>query len=755
MCTRNLRTDFKPSADSGGTWVYIGYNATSSTGPWVNTPANPMVALSPGSTMVGDDPVVDSDASNGFYRFSYTVNNGVCDATSFLTIEVKQATCAGEDFSLTVCSNDATFSLATAYDTATTCDLSIGTIAGVSGSPVIGGAPNYNFSPSTNGAGTFVVRNTVNTLPSAGFTVDCEDCTQTADATIVVLAFRSAGDERFIPYFSICTSPSCSVSLPDLLLNLPVGSQDGDWFFRPAESGYPTYGSTTFTLNTNLFSSTTSIAPNTQITNNAVAGTIGFSAASPGYVYNFEYVVGGGTACETSTLVNVYVGPIPDAGTGPSPETLCYEDLSATVMNLYDQLTGASTQGSWTVTSSPSRPTQIAASWDTGSTDPLYVLSGTDDTFDFENFRNTARNSSGSSPIAPGTSFTFTFQYTAQLPSSYLCVACAPDSVSYQKTVVFTYETGTTVYDSPANAYVVDCENPVFDLFDLITGEEEGGVWRVPPTYLVATAATITDVTLPQLGTTTTLIAGSQIYPAGFSAPLQMDFTNVPYGTYAIQYQGGTFPLPGASDACPRNTIVYVTWDCDCEFPCGGERDIMLLRHDFGPTIDESDLTNGQVVSFVVDGVEQLGSPVSFDLTQNSSIAGGSCSGCTGGSVGSQYNAAILNVLTSLAIPGFDFAQPTNNELRGVGLPTGYVTCNEKYVKVSAPMCVNWEIVFQADLFGSPIQLTWANTGGTISVTADSGYLLGTNTVPNPSIGAACNSGVGNNYIPIGTDDLC
>lgn len=749
MCTRNLRTDLKPSADPGGTWVYIGYNASNPAGGWVNTPVNPMVALTPGSNMVGDDPVIDSDASNGFYRFSYTVNNGVCDATSFLTIEVKQATCAGEDFSLTVCSNDATFSLATAYDTATTCDLSIGTIAGVSGSPTIGGAPNYNFNPATNGAGTFVVRNTVSTLPSSGFTVDCEDCTQTADATIVVLAFRSAGDERFIPYFSICTSPSCSVSLPDLLLNLPVGSQDGDWFFRPAESGYPTYGSTTFALNTNLFSSTTSIAPNTQITNNAVAGTIGFSAASPGYVYTFEYVVGGGTACETSTIVNVYVGPIPDAGTGPSPETLCYEDLSAAVMNLYDQLTGASTQGSWTVTSAPSRPTQVTASWDTGSTDPLYVLSGTDDTFDFENFRNTARNSSGSSPVTPGTSFTFTFQYTAQLPSSYLCVACSPDSVSYQKTVVFTYETGTTAYDSPANAYVVDCENPVFDLFDLITGEEEGGVWRVPPTYLVATAATISNVSLPQLGTTTTVIAGAQIYPAGFSAPLQMDFTNVPYGTYAIQYQGGTFPLPGASDACPRNTIVYVTWDCGCPYECDGERDIMLLRHDTGPGINAG---TGQIRSFIVDGVEQLVSPVNFSLLQNVGITGGSCVGCSLGSVQTLYNAAVLNALSGLAIPGFDFDQPTENELRGISIPSGYVTCDESYVKVSAPMCVDWTIVIANVPSDTNFDVTWSNTGGTISVTSPSAF-IGIDDVPNPF--SECFSQTGNNYIPIGSDDIC
>lgn len=750
-CIRNLRTDFKSDADAGGVWVYIGHHSTSPSGPWNQTPGNPLVGVPAGTQLVGDDPTVDSDASNGFYRFSYTVNNGVCDAASFLTIEVKTASCAGDDFTLEVCSNSPTFSLATAYDTATSCDLAIGTIAGVSGSPTIGSAPNYNFSPATNGAGTFVVRNTVNTLPSAGFTVDCETCTQTADATIVVLAFRSAGDERFIPYFSICTSPTCSVSLPDLLLNLPVGSQDGDWWIRPAGTGFPAYTDIDLTINTNLYPNvTSSFTPNTQITNNSVSGTLNFSAADPGFVYNFEYIVGDGTPCETSTFVQVYVGPIPDAGTAPSPETLCYEDLSATVMNLYDQLTGASTQGTWAVSSSPSRPLSINLAWDQGSTDPLFVLSGTDDEFDFQTFRDTAKFAGNTlSSVDPGSSFTFTFQYTAQLPSSYLCAACVPDSISYQKTVVFTYDTGTTTYDSPENAYVIDCENPVFDLFDLISGEEEGGVWRVPPAYLVPTATTITNVGRPQTADTATLIPGQQIYPVGFTSPLQLDFTNVPYGTYAIMYQGGTFPLPAGADQCPRNTVVYVTWECGCEFDCDGARSIMLLRHDTGESMSAG---TGQIRSFIVDGVEQLLSPVNFSTLQNTTITGGSCTNCPGGTLGTLYNAAVLNALDGLAIPGFDFEQPTNDELRGIGIPSGYVTCNEKYVKVKAPMCIDWTIVIANVPGDTNFDVTWQNTGGTVTVTSPIAP-LGVNTVPNNPV--ICTSGSGNNYIPIGSDDLC
>lgn len=33
MCVVSLRTDYKPTADPGGIWIFDGYNASSSTGP--------------------------------------------------------------------------------------------------------------------------------------------------------------------------------------------------------------------------------------------------------------------------------------------------------------------------------------------------------------------------------------------------------------------------------------------------------------------------------------------------------------------------------------------------------------------------------------------------------------------------------------------------------------------------------------------------------------------------------------------------
>ena len=295
-------------------------------------------------------------------------------------------------------------------------------------------------------------------------------------------------------------------------------------------------------------------------------------------------------------------------------------------------------------------------------------------------------------------------------------------------------------------------DNYDFSLFDFIrggdgTGSGTGtvdsiGTWSGPgtgPAFLFSPYnAYSSNISNPHLST--------------FN-PSKVNLGGNDFRTTSFVYTVRKSPSSSCSNCLDTSTVTLTTVS-ECEY-CNN-CSTMLLRHDFGSTIDNSDLTNGQVISFVVDGDEKLTSPVSFDLTQNINMSGGSCVGCTGGSIGTQYNAAIVNVLSSLAIPQFTFSQPSNNELRGIGLPSGYVTCHDKYVKVKAPICVDWEITIQAALFVDNIlQMTWANTGGTISVTADAGYLLGTNTVPNPSIGSPCNSGVGNNYIPLGTEDLC
>ena len=560
MCQISLRSDINSSASPGGIWTYLGYNPTDpTTGVWNFTPSNPLVPTPIGQTISGDDPLVDSTGKSvGFYRFSYTVTNEGCTDTEIFIVQVRQANCAGDDFTISLCSNTPTISLAQFFDDYTTCSLVVGSIAGVSGSPVIGSSPNYNFNPSVNGPGTFVVRNTVVSSPYAGFSSQCEDCTQTADATIVVIAFRSAGDERFVPYFSVCTDPSCTVSLPSLLLSLPVGSQDGDWWLREAEVGFPSYVDAQLTLNTNLFPNVShNYFPHTKITNGTVNGTVNFSNADTGFVYNFEYIVGAGTPCETSQTVQVYVGPIPDAGIPPSVQNICMTNLISNnggpVMNLWAQLGGTpSTQGTWSFTHNypGSYNTRFNRAFDQGNTDPLFVFNGQDDFFDWDEIRNRGNINDG--PFSPGTTLTFNFTYQAQMPSSYLCANCAPESSTFTKNITIDYLTGTSPHSTIGTAYL--CSNGcTIDLGSLVSGADDFARWRVGTTA-ISNLIRIDPNFGPDSPTNFSVFQNLS-FTSDFTSPftqLNLDFSLVPAGTYHFQLFGGSAP-------CDRITNVYIT----------------------------------------------------------------------------------------------------------------------------------------------------------------------------------------------------
>lgn len=559
-CTKNLRTDLNPTADAGGVWTYVGYNSMSSTGPWNNTPANNMTGLAPNSPMVGDNPSIDpSLGSAGFYRFLYTVTNSFCTDVSNLTVEVKPVSCPGEDDSLSVCSNDAQFSLANAFVASSECDVLIGTLAGVSGSPVFGGAPNYNFNPSTNGAGVYVIRNSASVSPSPGFTIECDDCDAAADLTVTVNQFRSPGDERFVPYLSICIDPDCDTNLRDTLLNLPVGSEDGNWYLRSASPGYPSYASAQLTVtSTSLGTVTSAFSPDTLLSSGDVDCTVDFSDADPGYVYAFEYVIDAGGPCEVSQNVDIFVGPIPSAGTPPSPETICLTDLIDNgdgTMNLWDQLTGSpSTQGTWEVTHNGGMnvANALPVAFDDGNTSPLFIFSGQDDTFDFEHIRDFGGINAG--PVSIGTTVTFNFNYTAQLPSQYVCANCEEQESTYSKTVIFNHRTGTTTYNSVPNAY--QCVNGcTISLQTLVSGTiDPGAAWRMGSVGGVTDLIRIDPVGGPESPANFSFFSLVS-FPVSNAQPgveLTLDFSLVPAGTYIFKLLGGTAP-------CAQETDVYIT----------------------------------------------------------------------------------------------------------------------------------------------------------------------------------------------------
>lgn len=88
-CTVNLRTDYKPSVSVGGSWEFVGYNSSSSSGPFNSN--DPSGNFNIGDTYVGDNPSLNlDDFSGGYYQFSYTLTNGSCEDESLLTLEIAE-----------------------------------------------------------------------------------------------------------------------------------------------------------------------------------------------------------------------------------------------------------------------------------------------------------------------------------------------------------------------------------------------------------------------------------------------------------------------------------------------------------------------------------------------------------------------------------------------------------------------------------------------------------------------------------------
>jgi hypothetical protein len=554
-CPKFLRTDLNPTAQQGGTWTYIGYSSNSPTGPFTDNPLTPLVQVAPGGTLAGDDPLVDpASASAGFYRFRYYIDRlGCTPSQAFITIQVQAAANSGNDFSLSLCSNSGIQSLATLFNT------NAGPVSAanvnITGNAAIGSAPSFNFNPGVVGAGTYTFTRTVTRIPQEGFTLACADCTDTSTAIITVSQNASSGNVANPPQLVICDYDS-PVSLHDQLLN---ESTNGNWYFIGAATGAPVYGNTTMTINSNLFNNTTqTIAIGVQISNLSNIATVNLSQAAKGFAYRFRYIVNEGTACTiTSTDVILFASTDLLSGTATN-ETICYQSLSpATAFLIYSWLNGANGNGSWSITTTPARPNKVNANWVRGSQDPFNLNRGADDTFNFQNFRNSAStdNLQLNQRVAPGAIFDFNFTYTAANEVSGVSFGCTPSTTTFTKSIVFTYNPGTPANN--ANPYTVNCTgNQIFDLGNLAINRETGGWWYVPPTSLEPNSVAIPNLILgsnPQA----TYQPGSLLTS---QTSANVNFTNVPNGTYYFMLVGGT--LWSGPNQCPRNLIIRVIKSC-------------------------------------------------------------------------------------------------------------------------------------------------------------------------------------------------
>ena len=138
MCTIDLNNILSPTADTGGVWSYLGFDANSSTGAYTD---NPGITV-PDLTITQE---INLDlAKSGYYRFQYTIpSNSDCDETSAIyTIQYLNSCAVVQSIIISLCSNEGTVSI---RDFINTQRLR----SGCNGSFITGGVWDLGTSPGT------------------------------------------------------------------------------------------------------------------------------------------------------------------------------------------------------------------------------------------------------------------------------------------------------------------------------------------------------------------------------------------------------------------------------------------------------------------------------------------------------------------------------------------------------------------------------------------------------------------------------
>lgn len=321
MCQYSLRS--QSGGEPGGTWTYLGFNASDPSGPFNQTPAIPLVTQSPGANLVGDNPTVNAlGKTPGFYRFRYYVTNTICDDESFMTVQVAAPTCAGNPVTKTVCTTSPVVDIMQELSVGATCAVQQGNLT-----------PNQlTVNPAITAPGTYTYTNSVPLSPYPGFSLECNgNCSTSAALTLIVVPGYNPGTPGANPYF-VCSS----FNPFDMLVG---ASNTGRWVLQ---SGGPV----TISINNTSVNLTNGSTISTTHNPSIVMG------AAPFGTYVFRYIVNFGQPCQAHTDVTFNYGPTPNAGVG-TLTNYCTGDYLSTnpgPINLFSRLTGSpQTTGTWGV----------------------------------------------------------------------------------------------------------------------------------------------------------------------------------------------------------------------------------------------------------------------------------------------------------------------------------------------------------------------------------------------------------------------
>lgn len=588
-CTKNLRTDYNPTASSGGTWVFSGYSTspisdTSLVG--VDNVYDPSGVQLVGNSLIGDDPLIDPSIvttgaginfnSEGiFYHYDYYY--GACVIR--VIVEIIPERCSGRSTIYNACETSTTLinirqSLAIAspcgtlnnHTTPSGVDLSVITDDlgnelqdGVLGITIVNpGETQEEFvNPSLLTLGDHLYTNTSSLLND--YAVDCAGCVEDVKIlTVRIFEQKSAGTIIYDPYLSVCDDVTCAVDLAILLSGADIS---GQWYYLGIQTGdvanpiiTPTAGY--FKVGTGIYQYHSA---NSLISNSLPVQIFLDDPLTVGHTYAFEWRVDGGTVCtDDSEVVYIRSEFGSEAGTPPSSFLGCYRDFLPNelggnpIYNLWNQLTDNPTQpGTWTMNVNSSSGGVV---FNVANLEAQFTPSNGDATlatYDFSIFDiNTGYAS-------------LTFNYEATVTGTFLCNACSPDNSTWD----IYLGAGCSASVSPAdntdyynNTVSYPCSGCTVDAYTDFLKVTVGtcGYWRVKN-------ATPTIVDLIVDGAAPNTFTDNDVINNGMTTHFnpELDWSNVPAGAYIIQYVVGT---NNTGVNCQRVVDVYI----DVTDPCTG-----------------------------------------------------------------------------------------------------------------------------------------------------------------------------------------
>lgn len=325
MCDIQLRSEISPTSDPGGQWFFLGYNASSSSGPFGNPPSNPLFPGTPVNGVIpgGDDPTVMTDGvTEGFYQVRYRKGQVPCVDFNTVTIEVLQVPCAGTGDIIVTCDDQFDVNMKVALS-GPGCTSPVTDPAGFTyistpdGNPPIfyGISPSF-FDVSINLPGVYVIQNDTTTFTAPTFPTQapCDDCDDQHTFTIELRSSVAGVSEATSPFIALTCDPNipgdCQFQMADWLQFTPPSDTDvnvtdfGNWRWEgqvspDGNTTDPTPISTTFRLNgagvdppvNNVYTVYGPATPRFEMSTGATNCLIDMDQADSGVIYRFIYQV--------------------------------------------------------------------------------------------------------------------------------------------------------------------------------------------------------------------------------------------------------------------------------------------------------------------------------------------------------------------------------------------------------------------------------------------------------------------------------